>query len=141
MLKYAKVKDEKTKQCFVGLDNPNDIYSEETTYDEEGNPHTITITYKEYYESIGMKKMKVEQAYSGFWYLEGYAPEKPAPTWEEIDNARKKYREEHIDDKTIARSRKTANGTWTEADEEAYLALDAEVTAWIEENLPYPEES
>ena len=32
-----------------------------------------------------------------------------------------------------------ANGTWTEADEEAYLELDRQVTAWIEENLPYPE--
>ena len=63
------------------------------------------------------------------------------PTYEEIDQARVQYRKEHIDDKTIARSRKTANGTWTEADEQAYLALDAEVTAWIEENLPYPEES
>ena len=62
------------------------------------------------------------------------------PTWEEIDQARIQYRKEHIDDKTIARSRKTANGTWTEEDEQAYLALDAEVTAWIEENLPYPEE-
>ena len=34
-----------------------------------------------------------------------------------------------------------ANQTWTEEDERAYLDLDAEVTAWIEENLPYPEES
>ena len=36
------------------------------------------------------------------------------------------------------RSRKMANGSWTDKDEEAYLILDAEVTAWIEENLPYP---
>lgn len=63
------------------------------------------------------------------------------PTYEEIDQARCEYRKTHIDDKTIARSRKTANGTWTEADEEAYLSLDAEVTAYIEENFPYPEES
>jgi hypothetical protein len=50
------------------------------------------------------------------------------------------YRREHIDDQTAERSRKTANGTWTAEDEAEYLALDAEVTAWIEENLPYNEE-
>ena len=65
----------------------------------------------------------------------------PAPTYEEIDKAREDYRKEHIDSKTAMRSRKMANGTWTEEDEQAYLALDAEVTAWIEENLPYPEDS
>lgn len=62
------------------------------------------------------------------------------PTWEEIDQIRVQYRKEHIDDRTIARMRKTANGTWTEEDEREYLTLDAEVTAWIEENLPYPAE-
>lgn len=65
-------------------------------------------------------------------------PEPLPPTYEEVDQMRVQYRQEHIDDKTIARSRKQANGTWTEEDEQAYLALDAEVTAWIEENLPYP---
>ena len=54
---------------------------------------------------------------------------------------REDYRKEHIDSKTAMRSRKQANGTWTEEDEQAYLELDAEVTAWIEENLPYPEDS
>lgn len=63
------------------------------------------------------------------------------PTWEEIDIARQRYREQKIDPRTNARTRKQANGTWTEKDEQDYLALDAEVTAWIEENLPYPEES
>jgi len=64
----------------------------------------------------------------------------PAPTREEIKQQRKQYRETHIDDETAERSRCMANGTWTAEDEQAYLALDAEVTAWIEENLPYPEE-
>ena len=71
-------------------------------------------------------------------YLESVPNEHPAPTYEQIDQARIEYRKAHIDDRTIARMRKTANGTWTEEDEQAYLALDAEVTAWIEENLPYP---
>lgn len=64
----------------------------------------------------------------------------PAPTYDEIKQQRKQYRETHIDDETAERSRCMANGTWTAEDEQAYLALDAEVTAWIEENLPYPAE-
>lgn len=115
MLKYAKITNQETKQCDVGIG-----------------------TNTAFYESIGMTEMDVEQAYNGSWYVKGYAPEKPAPTYEEIDKLRIQYRKEHIDDKTIARMRKTANGTWTEQDEQDYLALDAEVTAWIEENLPYP---
>ena len=71
-------------------------------------------------------------------YLESVPNEHSAPTYEEIDKAREEYRKEHIDSKTAMRSRKMANGTWTSEDEQAYLALDAEVTAWIEENLPYP---
>ena len=62
------------------------------------------------------------------------------PTKEEIKQMRINYRREHIDDQTAERSRKMANGTWTDEDEQNYLALDAEVTAWIEENLPYPVE-
>jgi hypothetical protein len=72
--------------------------------------------------------------------LVGYAPSKPSPTHEEVDLARVEYRHQHIDDRTLARQRKQANGTWTEEDEQAYLALDAEVTAYIEQHYPYPEE-
>lgn len=68
--------------------------------------------------------------------------ENPSPlSYEEVRRMRIAYRKDHIDDKTAERSRKTANGTWTEEDEQAYLALDAEVTAWIEKNLPYPVEN
>lgn len=59
-------------------------------------------------------------------------------TYEEVVALRIQYRQQIIDDKTLARMRKQANGTWTEDDETAYLALDAEVTAFIEENYPYP---
>ena len=65
-------------------------------------------------------------------------PPMPAPTKEEIEKARIAYRHEHIDDETLCRLRKQANGTWTQEMEDAYLALDAEVTAYIEEHLPYP---
>ncbi len=73
-------------------------------------------------------------------YLESVPNEHPAPTHEEVDKMREDYRREHIDSKTAMRSRRQANGTWTEEDEQDYLALDAEVTAWIEENLPFPVE-
>jgi hypothetical protein len=117
MKKYSKVVNDKTKECQVGLGSNT-----------------------EFYQSIGMTLQDVEQAYNGVWYLTGYAPEKPEPTYEEVDKERVLYRKTHIDDKTLARQRKQANGTWTEEEEQAYLALDAEVTAWIEENLPYPAE-
>lgn len=61
MIKYAKVINYETKLCEVS-----------------------TGTNKEFYKSIGMVEMDVEQAYNGQWYLSGYAPEKPAPTTEEI---------------------------------------------------------
>ena len=115
--KYAIVIDEDTKQCNVGL-------GENVAF----------------YKSIGMTQQNVEQAYNNQWYLTGHAPEPPAPTYEEVDQARIQYRKTHIDDRTLARQRKQANGTWTQEDEEAYLALDAEVTAYIEEHFPYPEE-
>lgn len=54
MLKYAKIINEETKQCDVG-----------------------TGTNAEFYKSIGMTEMDVEQAYDGGWYIKGFAPEKP----------------------------------------------------------------
>lgn len=62
------------------------------------------------------------------------------PTYEQVRQMRIEYRREHIDDQTAERSRKQANGTWTADDEAAYLALDAEVTAYVEEHFPYPVE-
>lgn len=115
MKKFSKIINKETKQCEVGLG-----------------------TNVEFYKSIGMTEMDVEQTWDGSWYVAGYAPEKPAPTKEEIKQMRKAYRQSHIDDNTAERSRKMANGTWMPADEAAYLALDAEVTAYIEENMPYP---
>ena len=80
-----------------------------------------------YIDVIGEKRYEIKAV-----------PPAPAPTKEEIKQMRKAYRHEHIDDNTAERSRKMANGSWTEEDEVEYLALDAEVTAYIEENLPYP---
>lgn len=86
-------------------------------------------THNAFIEQIGNKRYEIKEV-----------PSAPAPTREDVDRMRVAYRREHIDDRTIARMRKQANGTWTPEDEDKYLALDAEVTAYIEENLPYPEE-
>ena len=51
---YAKIENEETKVCSVGIG-----------------------TDTEFYRSIGMTEMEVEQAYDGSWYLKGYAPKKP----------------------------------------------------------------
>ncbi len=55
MIKYAKVINHETKQCEVG-----------------------TGTNAEFYKTIGLVKMEVEQAHNGSWYLKGYAPVKVA---------------------------------------------------------------
>lgn len=52
MKKYAIIADKNTKRCNVGIG-----------------------TDTEFYESIGMTEMDVEQAYNGDWYVEGYAPQ------------------------------------------------------------------
>ena len=57
MTKYAKVIDDTSKRCEVGLG-----------------------TNAEFYRRIGMTVQEVEQAYDGNWYLAGYAPVKPEPT-------------------------------------------------------------
>lgn len=54
MKKYAKLIDDKTKLCEVGLG-----------------------TNADFYKSIGMTEMEVEEAWNGSWYVSGYAPEKP----------------------------------------------------------------
>lgn len=54
MLKYAKIINEQTKECDVGLGTDIDFY-----------------------KSIGMVEMEVEQAYNGGWYLKGHTPQKP----------------------------------------------------------------
>ena len=52
MIKYAKIINEETKLCSVGVGSNSDFY-----------------------ESIGMEEMDVEEAYDGQWYVSGYAPQ------------------------------------------------------------------
>lgn len=54
MKKYAKVINEETRACEVGLGTNTDFY-----------------------KSIGMAEMEVEKAYNGAQYLSGYAPAEP----------------------------------------------------------------
>lgn len=67
MKKYAKVINEETKLCEVGLGTNNVFYA-----------------------SIGMEEMEVEQDYSGNWYLAGYAPAKPEEVLAEEKRADRK---------------------------------------------------
>ena len=112
-------------------------------YSELKNEETkeYTVINQEEAKELGWEQHDLDVGYDGNFYEKGYAPTQPNYTWEQIDEMRIQYRHDNIDDKTIARMRKQANGTWTEEDEQAYLALDAEVTAYIEEHYPYPEES
>ena len=52
MKKYAKVVNEETKECSVGLGK--------------------NIAF---YKSLGMNKMDVEESKNGSWYLKGYITE------------------------------------------------------------------
>ena len=72
---HAKVINEKTKQCEVGIG-----------------------TNAKFYRSIGMIEMDVEQSYDGSWYVKGYAPKKTQELKEkEVRSIRNRYLEEYVD--------------------------------------------
>ncbi len=60
MKKYAKIVNEITKECEVGLG-----------------------TDEVFYKNLGMTLQDVEKSYDGGWYLVGFAPQKPEPTYQE----------------------------------------------------------
>ena len=68
---YAKIENEETKQVSVG-----------------------TGTNAEFYRSIGMSEMEVEQAYNGCWYVKGFAPEKPV---EELQAQLRSVRNQYLE--------------------------------------------
>lgn len=115
MIIFAKIIDEETKQCEVGIG-----------------------TNAEFYKSIGMTEMDVEQAYNGQWYVKGYAPAEPAPTKEQQEQARASAYNAEIDPLHARKARKTILGEWTDDDEAEYVAKVKELSAEIQERYPYP---
>lgn len=61
MFKYAKLINGETKQCDVGLG-----------------------TNESFYQLFAMTLLDVEQAFDGNWYLVGYVPAAPKPTYAEL---------------------------------------------------------
>ena len=119
MKKYAKITNEETKACEVGLG-----------------------TNSNFYQSIGMTEMEVEQAYDDGWYLAGYAPVKPEPTKEEQQKARENAYRAEVDPITCHINRLK--------DEEQTPEVIAEIASLVEERkakvdeikqrYPYPVE-
>ena len=117
MIKYVKIIDEETKKCDVGLG-----------------------TNTEFYKSIGMTEMDVEQAYDGSWYVEGYAPEKPAPTYEEQKEARAEAYRQEVDPITSHIQRLRDDEEPDEEKIEELIEERAEKVNEIKERYPYPED-
>ena len=118
MKKYAKIINEETKQCEVGLG-----------------------TNSKFYQSIGMTEMEVEQDYEGNWYLVGYVPVKPEPTKEEQQQARQQAYREEVDPITCHIQRLGDDEQTAEVIAEI-AELVAERKAKVEEikaRYPYPE--
>lgn len=117
MIKYTKIINEETKEVSVFLGT--DI---------------------EWAISEGFEEQDVEQAYNGAWYLVGYAPEKPAPTREEISALREQAYIKEVDTLHAQKMRKTVIGTWTEEDEAEYVARVKARSEDIANRYPYPVE-
>ena len=73
MKKYAKIVDENTKRCEVGIGDPDAVFGTET--DAEGNEKTLYVS--DFYKNLGMELMDVEQDATGNWYAAGFAPAAP----------------------------------------------------------------
>jgi predicted S18 family serine protease len=116
MKKYAKVINE-LNQCEVGLGD--DV---------------------EFYTSLGMEEMEVEQGYDGIWYVAGYTPQQTVEEKNEtIKQTRANLYAELIDPLHAEKQRKVVLGTWTEADEAEYVEQVKALTAKIQEENPYIE--
>ena len=117
MIKYAKIINEQTKECEVGIG-----------------------TNSEFYKSMGMSEMDVEQAYNGSWYVAGYAPEEPAPTEEEQRQKREVAYTKEVDPITCHIQR-LADEEQTPEIEQEIAELKQERSDKVEEikqRYPYP---
>lgn len=116
MKKYAKIINEETKACNVGLG-----------------------TNSKFYKSIGMTEMEVEEAYNGSWYVEGYAPEKPIPTDEEIRQLRAEAYALEVDNITAHIQRLRDENPVPEDEISALIEERALKVEEIKERYPYSE--
>lgn len=116
MKKYAKVINE-LNQCEVGLGD--DV---------------------EFYTSLGMEEMEVEQGYDGIWYVAGYAPQQ---TVEEKNEQTKQKRAalyvEHVDPLHAQKTKDIIMGEWSDEKEQEYIAKVKELTIKIRDENPYIE--
>ena len=108
---YAKIINEKTKQCEVGLG-----------------------TNTAFYQKIGMTEMEVEQAYNGMWFIKGYAPEEPEAEKKAKRKAELIAELDALDLKTIRALRAIQAGQGTQADTDKLAELEAQA-AQIREEL------
>ena len=114
MKKFAKIINEKTKACEVGL-GTNIVF----------------------YSSIGMTEMEVEQAYNGGWYLKGYAPEKSQEIkGQEVRATRNQYLETYVDPKQLVMvwNSLTAEEQELYKDYRQYLLDYPQTEGWYEQN-------
>lgn len=120
MLKYASVIDENTKRVAVAIGDDIDFY-----------------------QSIGMVEMEVEKAYTGEWYIIGYAPVKPAPTRTEIEAIRRQLYINEKDPITcqIESLKDEQQTPEIIAEIEALKIKRAEIVEQIKNDNPYPEET
>lgn len=111
MIKYAKVIDEKTKLCQVGLG-----------------------TNAEYYQSIGMTEQDVEQCdWNKQWYLKGFLPVQPEEQVEAKHIAQLKYELKELDAKSARSMRAILAETATEEDRAFLANLEQQAEAKREE--------
>ena len=81
---------------------------------------------------------KYVQGYDGKWYVEGTEPEKPAPTVEEVKQARADAYASEVDPLMSEYNRKKTFNLFAEGEEEALLAEIEAKVAEIKEANPYP---
>ena len=112
MKKYAKIYNEDSKSVIVGLG-----------------------TNSEYYESIGMVEMEVEEAYNGKWDVAGYAPQKPQELIDQENlKAAKLERAEYVSKIVVEVDGMQFDGDETSQDRMArsIVALnDGETVQWV----------
>ena len=119
MLKYAKIINDKTKVCEVGLGDDSSFY-----------------------ESIGMSLMDVEEGDDFYWYIKGYAPIKVI-TKEEVEQTRAYLYTKEVDPLTaqINRLRDEEQTPDIISRIEELKIQRSEKVSEIKANNPYPEES